>query len=296
MSLSSPRVLFGVHAVSAYSRTDGSFYGTLRVLGGSSLNMQGQLIELYGGSQKYNWAVEEGRIQATLSLKTREYPDFVFELFGGIAPTANAAQTSGDVSTLTNKFGTSVMSATTGIATATALSGSEANLKFGKVVVKAVSATTVDVFFSSDIDFARGTDGSYTTDLLKIAAAQTITASTATNFATYGFKLTGGSGTIGMVTGDTATFQIQPNNTSSMVASFGKMTAVYPEFGAIIYAKKKGNGEMFEVDAPRCKGEGVPLLFDENKFSEADIKVMLMYDSTLDYVFQVRTVIPTTVN
>ena len=32
MSLSDPRIVFGVHSVSPYSRTDGTFYGELGVL------------------------------------------------------------------------------------------------------------------------------------------------------------------------------------------------------------------------------------------------------------------------
>lgn len=293
MALSAPRVTFGIHSVSPYSRTDGTPYGIMKVLDGSSLKLEGELIELKGGSNKYNWAAEDGNISSDLSIKVKQFDDFLFTLFLGATPTANAAETSGSVTTLTNKKGTSVMHATTGIASATVLTGSEANLKFNKFVVVAVSSTTVDVYALSDADFGRGTNGSYTTDGLKVAAAQTITASTATDFTTYGFKLTGGSGTIGMTTGDSATFSVRPVNTGSMDVTIGSVAdQIFPEWGAIIMAQKRGNQELFEIDAFKCKAVGMPLDFQMNAFNATELKAKLLYDSTADGLFSIRHVKP----
>jgi hypothetical protein len=291
---SPPRAFYGVHSFTPYSRTDATFYGEVKVLKSSSLSLSAALVNLMGGSSKYPWAIEEGEIKAEMSLKFGQYDDFLFQLFLGKAPSALTAETSGNVSTLTNFNGTSLMSATTGIATATALSGSEANLKFAKFVVVAVSTTTVDVYASSDADFGRGSNGSYTTDSLKIAAAQTITASTATNFTAYGFKLTGGSGTIGMTVGDSATFYTRP------VSSAGGMTVVvggladqtFPEFGAIVMGQKRGNQEMVEIDVYRCKAAGMPISFEQNAWAQGEVKIQIMYDPNLDGIMQIRHVKP----
>lgn len=288
------RSLFGIHSVTPYSRTDGTPYGILKVLAGSSVSITGENIKLMGGSNKYPWAVEDGAVTVEMSLKVRELPDFLFELFLGIAPTLNAAETSGNCSTLTNKYGTSVK-ATTGIASATILSGSKTNAKFGKYTVVAVSSTTVDVYLSTDVDFLRGTDGSYTTDDCKILAAQAITQSTATDFAAYGFSLTGDSGTIGMTIGDSATFEIRPVNTASSTATVGASGSVNPEFGCLVYSQKRGTGEMFELDLLRCKGVGLPLGFEEFKWAEHEIKVDGFYDSTANAVLYMRSVTPSTV-
>lgn len=294
MSLSAPRVIFGVHSVTPYKRADGLPYGILKVLGGSSLSLAGELIGLNGGSSKYEWAVEDGRITAEMSLKVKEYPDFLFELFLGKAPTANSAEASGNASTLTNKKGSSVMVGTTGIASVGVKSGSEADLKFGKYVVKAVSSTTVDVYFSSDADINRGTDGEYQNDALKItASALTITTSSAVTIPNFGLELTGGSGTIGMTTNDTATFEVRPINDKSMTVTIGATTDEFPEFGAIVMAQKRGNQEMFEIDCLRCKGIGMPLGFEEVAYSEAEIKIKAFYDSTQNAVFKLRHVTPT---
>jgi hypothetical protein len=243
-----------------------------------------------GGSSKYAWASEESEIKTELNLKLKEYPDFLFQLFLGKAPTATAAETTGNVSTLTNYKGTSVMSATTGIASATAKASSEADIKFGKYVVVAASSTTVDVYFSSDADMGRGTNGSYLSDTLKIASALTITSAATTDISNFGIKFTGGSGTIGLTAGDSATFYARP------IAAAGGMTVViggladqtFPEFGAICMSMKRGSGEMFEVDLYRCKSAGMPLDMSMGAWSGADVKVDVLYDPSLDGVMQIR--------
>lgn len=294
MALSDPRIIFGVHSVSPYNRITGEFYGILRVLGGSSLSLTGELVKLNGGSSKYPWAIEDSTITAEMSLKVKEYPDFLFELFLGKAPTATGSDTAGTVSAITDKFGTSVVDATTGIASVSVIpTTGAANLKFAKYVVKAASSTTVNIYASSNIDFARGTDEDYDNDLLLVAGPITITSGANTDVASLGLRFAGGSGTIGMTTSDTATFDVKPPSTKSMDVNIGANSDVFPEFGAILLAKKRGNLEMFEIDAVRCKGVGLPLGFEENAFSEAEIKVEAFYDSTLNKVLTVRHISPT---
>jgi hypothetical protein len=294
MALSNPRSFFGVHSFTPYSRTDGTFYGTVKVLKSSSLSMSAELIEQTGGSSKYPWNVEDGAISAEMSLKFGQFEDFLFELFLGKAPTAVTTEASGNASALTNFKGTSAMSATTGIASVGVKSGSESDLKFGKYVVKAVSATTVDVYFSSDADIARGTNGTYQNDALKItASALTITASSPVTIPSFGLELTGGSGTIALVTGDTATFAVRPVNNGGMTVRIGSAgDTTFPEFGTICMAQKRGNQELLELDIFRCKSAGLPLNFDQNAFAEAEVKVKVLYDSAKDGIFDVRFVKP----
>lgn len=292
MALSDPRIVFGVHSWTPYSRTTGEFYGTVRVLGGSSLSLSAELIKLNGGSQKYPWAVEEGLITAEMSLKVKEYPSFLFELFMGKAPTDAGVDAAGSVSTVTNKNGTSIVAAT-GLASVSVIpTTGAANLKFGKYVVKYASATTLNIYASSDIDFARGTDESYDSDALLVGTTGTIATGGNTDVASLGLRFVGGAGTIAFTSGDTATFDVLPPSTKSMSVVIGATSDVFPEFGAIMYAKKRGNLEMLEVEAYRCKGAGLPLGFEENAFSEAEIKVEAFYDSTANGVIEIRHVSP----
>lgn len=291
MGLSQPRQFFGVDSVIPYSRTDASFYGAIRVVKSSSLSLQGDLVESMGGSNKHPWAIEEGAIKSELSLKFASFEDFLFTLFLGKTPTPYTAETTGNCSTLTNYYGTSLMNATTGVASASVLSASETDLKFGKYTVIAASATTVHVYYSAPLDIGRGTNGTYQSDLLKItASALTILTSSATvNIPNFGLKLTGGSGTIALVTGDSATFEVRPINTGGMTVRIGGLAdQVFPEFGCLVYGQKRNTGEMIECDIFRCKGAGMPLNFAENAWSEADVKVRLMYDSSKDGVFDLR--------
>lgn len=291
MALSNPRILYGVHSVSPYSRTTGLPYGMLRVLAGSTFEMSGDQQTLFGGSFRFPWAVENGEINATLTINTKEYPDFLFTLFLGKAPTAIAADTDGDVSGFANVSGSSIFDASTGIATATVKSGSEADLKFGKYIVKYASATTVDVYLLSDVDANRGTDVSYVDDALKItSSALTITASTAVTIPNCGIELTGGSGTIALVAGDTAEFLVQPIHTGGMEVSIGGSADEFVEFGAILMSAKRATGELFEIDVYRAVGNGLSLGADEKAFSESSITATAFYDSAKNAICKIRAI------
>lgn len=294
MAITEPRVIFGVHSVAPYSRTTGKAYGLLKVIKDSSLSLQGELISLTGGSNKYEWAVEPGKVTSELSLKFAEYPNFVYELFLGKAVTVNAADASGFASTLTNKKGTSLVAATTGIASVSVLTGSEADLKFGKYIVEVVSATTVHVYTLSDIDITRGADGTLQTDDGRItASALTITASADTNIPNFGLKLSGGSGTIGMTIGDTAEFEVRPVNTGGSIdVIIGASSDVAPEFGCLMVAQQRSNGQMFEIDAFKCKASGLPFGLAEKAYSEIDAKAKLLFDPVKNGVFRQRHCTP----
>ena len=294
MALSNPRSIFGVHSVTPYNVSTGEFYGTMKVLQSSSLSLSGELINLNGGSSKYPWAVEDGLITSELSLSFSQYDDFLFELMLGKAPTSNAAEATGSVTALTNKNGTSVVEATTGIASVGVTSGDSADLKFTKYVVKVTNAASdeVTVYAASDVDFQRGTDGSYTSDLLDIGTAIIPGTGGTVALADYGIEFTGGSGTIAMIDGDTAEFSVRPPNTESMDVVIGGAGDVFPEWGAIVMAQKRGTGEMFEIDLYRVKAVGLPIGFTTNEWSNAEITAQAFYDSTRNGVMSIRHIIP----
>jgi len=293
MALSNPRTIFGVHSFTPYNVTTGEFYGTVKVLDSSSLALAGELISLTGGSSKYPWAIEDGLITAELSLAFSQYEDFLIEIMLGKAPTANAAEATGSVTTIANKFGTSTVSATVGIASIGVTAADEGDLKFGKYVVKVASATTVDVYLASDIDITRGTDGVYVNDLLLVESGITIADTSATvAMADYGLEFTSGSGTIAMTVGDTAVFSVRPPNTKSMDVIIGGTSDSFPEFGAILLAQKRGTSEMFEIDLFRAKAVGLPIGFTKNEWSTAEVTAEAFYDSTRDGVFSMRHVTP----
>ncbi len=145
----------------------------------------------------------------------------------------------------------------------------------------------------SDVDLARGTAGTYQGDTLKITASPlTITTGTAVTIPNFGIELTGGSGTIGMTTGDTASFSVRPENTKSSDIIVGAASTSLPAFGAVILSQKRSTAEMFEIEAFNCIGYGMPIPMNEMAFSTTDLKVVCLYDSVQDSVFSIRSVTP----
>lgn len=292
MARSNPRSIFGIHGVTPYSRTTGLPYGELRVLSSSSLELSSELVELRGGSAKYPWAAEEGEISADMTLNVGELPNFMFELFLGKAPTTLALDTNGDISTLTNKKGSSIQGASNAITAVSLLSGSAANLKFGKYVVEGQSTSAFNLYYLTGIDIGRGTNGSFLNDAMLVASSVTFTASVAT---VPGFGLSfAQDGTLAFTVGDTATFEVLPvHGSSSYVTIGGVVDQNFPEFGALVYAQKRGNQQMLELDCFRCKGAGMPIPFEMGAFQAYEVGVKCLYDETLDGLFKMRFVEPT---
>jgi hypothetical protein len=294
MALQDPRIIYGIHSISPYQRTSKMPYGILKVIGSASLALSADLEQLYAGSNKYAWAAESKTVSTELTAKVKAYPGFLFQLFLGATVTDASADTAGMVSALTNQLGTSVQKAAGGIASISVKVAQKANLKFGKYVLKALTATTVGVYLMSDIDITRGaTPGVYVDDTLQLTLATvTIATGVGTDIDSLGLTLTGGSGSIAMTAGDTATFEVLPPSTKSSSIVVGKSTDTFPNFGALMLAQKRATGEMFEIDAHNCIGGGLPISLEEQAFSQPELKMTCLYDSTLDRVFTIRHIQP----
>jgi len=294
MPLSDPRSLFGIHSFLAYRLGTRIPYGPiLKVLQSSGVNLTADFEDLTGGSERFVLASEPKLITTEITLVTRDYRDFLFELFTGATITQNTAEAAGNLSTAANVKGTSAIDGTTGIATVTVIPVTgAADLKFGKVVISVISATDINLLYSSDIDFARGTDGAYENDELEVLSVDlTIPDSSATVDATdFGLRFTGGSGTVAMTIGDTAEFDVRPINDGNSVIDIGSSISEFPEFGVILYAQKRGNGEMFEIELFRCIGAGLPMSFEEKVFAQAEITIKGLKDFALDKVMQIRAI------
>lgn len=292
MSLSNPRIIFGVYSISPYHRDTKLPYGILKVVGSAHLALSSSIDELFGGANRFSWAAEAKQIKTELTAKVKAYPGFLFQLFLGASVTDTGVDSSGTVSALVNAKGTSAFNSTTGIASIAVKSAAKADLKFGKYTLSVLTSTTVALYLQSDIDIKRGTAESYLDDTLSVVATLTIVASTGTDITGFGLTLTGGSGTIGMTVGDTCTFEVKPLSTSSSLIVVGSNPTDLPAFGAIMLAQKRATGEMFEIDAHNVIGVGLPIPLAEFAYSEAELKATCVYDSVLDRVFTIRHILP----
>lgn len=293
MSLKQPRTIFGIHSVTPYHRNTGIPYGIIRVLAGATIALAGEIVPLTGGSSPYPWDAQDGAITPEMSFKPKEIPNFLIKLFLGKDPTEVLADP-GNTSALTNVLNTSVQDGVTGIASVGVKTGSEADVKFGKYIVKAVSPTTVDVFGLSNVDFLRGVDRQYVDDTLKITTTPlTITMGAAVEVPDFGIELTGGSGTIAMVANDTAKFEANPPSIEQTDVLIGEVGACAPEFGAFVAAQKQSDGSMWLIDCFRVKAFGFPFGMEEKAYNEAEITASLLFDSAENGVFKARHMKPT---
>jgi hypothetical protein len=291
MGLSDPRIIYGIHSICPYSRTDGLPYGILKVLGGGSLNFTAESEDLFGGSNKYAWASEAKTISSEFSVTVKSMPDFLFELFLGAEVSTTAASTSGTCGTLANKKGTSVLQASTGIASVGLKSGETANVKSGIYLIKAVSATTVDVYALSDIDFARGTDVAFENDALKITSSPlTVTSGADTAIPNIGIEINGGSGTIALVSGDTAVFAVAAPHGGISEITIGKQSSTFPEHGQLLVAQKRSNGDIFEIEIYKAVGQGFPIALEETVFAVPEMTAKVLYDSVKDKTATIRAI------
>jgi len=164
-----------------------------------------------------------------------------------------------------------------------------ADLKFTKYVIKAVSATTVDIFAGSDADFGRGTAEAYLTDSLK-DRSRCYDCRYRRDDCDCGIwphtdiRL----GTIAMTIGDYCNLEVKSPSTKSMTVKIGGTASTFPEFGCLAMAQKRGNGELVELDIFRCKGIGLPLSFKRKRWSDAGGDAKALYDSTQDGVYSLR--------
>jgi hypothetical protein len=287
MALSARRTVFGVHSVTPYSRTDKTPYGIALVVQNGTFSLEGDTIELRGGSNRFSWEIEDGDINAELGFSVSEYPSWLFTLFAGKTPTDGSAETSGNVTSVANFKGTSVVAATGILATVTV--STAADLKMGRYVLKARDADTLDLYCLSNIDFSRGTDVDFTNESLLVASFDPTTGGTHA-ISGFGITFTGGAGTIAFTTGDTAYFDVRPVNTVNRLVKIGGISDEFPEFGAMIYAQKKGSGAVFEIEAYKLKSIGMSLGAERKAWANQEYVAKAAYDPVENAIARIREV------
>lgn len=288
--MSEPRTIFGVHSVLAYDLATRKPIARGRVVGEASFNAAGEVIPLNGGSSLFPWGNESGAIESEVAVTLREFPTGFYDVLFGTAATVRTAEASGSVDGFANVSGESVLDATTGIATVAAIAGKENNLKTTDILVEAVSPTTVDLYALTDVDFHQGEDVKVVNEKQKINTSPLTITGTAgeTDINEIGIRLTGGSGTVAMTTGDTAIFSSRAINSGSDETVIGKAGAVPRTVGLVLSAQKKGSGEVFTIDVFKATGSGFPHPLTEKEWAESEITFQSTYDDDRGGVASIR--------
>lgn len=287
MGLSTNRIIYGIHSIAPYRRSDKLPYGILKVLGGGSISLAAEFEDLFGGSNKYAWASEAKTISSEFTATVKSMPDFLFEIYLGAVVSTTAASATGSVrQAVANVKGTSVVAAT-GLASVGIKSGSEADVKDGIYIVKAASATTVDVYLLTDIAFDKGADVEYVDDALLIASGLTITTSGTTDIPNFGLELTGGAGTIGMTADDTASFAVSAAHGGISEITIGNQATVFPQHGMVALSQKRADESLFEIEIFKAVGAGFPIALEETVFAIPELTTKLLYDEDVDAVAKI---------
>lgn len=292
MSFGYNRINYGIHSICPFQIYDGMPYGILKVLGGGTMSMTSEFEELFGGSNKFAYAVEAKTISSEWTATVKSMPDFMFELFLGASVVATAASSTGTVGDLANVLNVSVFEAATGIATVTAKSSSEADLKDGIYIIHAVTATTVDIYALTDIEFNKlgaANTLSYINEALKINDTPlTIASTTAVEIVGLGVELTGGSGVVAMDVDDTARFSVRSAHNGLSEISIGAGSTIFPEHRQLCLGQKRANGDTFEIELFKVVGSGMPVPFEEQTFAIPELSMKLIQDPCVDKVAVIR--------
>jgi len=291
VALSEDRIVYGIHSIAPYRLTSGLPYGILKVLGGGTISLTAEFEDLFGGSNKFQWASEAKTVSSEFTATVKSMPDFLFELFLGAQIATTAASATGTVGTITNVNGTSTVDATTGIASVAATAADEGDLKTGLYVVEVTGAATVTLYNLTDIDFTSGTDATYLSDALDVETGIVIPDTGGTvNSADFGLEFTGGSGTVAMVTGDTARFKVAKAHGGISTITIGQSATTFPEFGALMLAAKRANGDLLEVEGLKMLGGGLPIPLEEVVFAIPELTSKLLYSTADDAIAIVRAI------
>ena len=281
-----PITNFGVHQVTFSDIDDPSIMGTGKIIDNVTPDNNQEMIDLNGGSSAYPWASAPGLATGEIALILKQYDKNIIKfLNSNLADESNIVENaSGDAagfaSAIVNAKGTSVVNATTGIASIAVDAATVANLAYGDYAVKAVSAATVDLYLNTDVSGK----APYIDENLKINSTPITIPGASATVISKGIEFTGGSGAIALTIGDVATFSVRPINTYNLINFIGKAGAAPKEFRLDIFSENV-NGRIRQATYPRViAAAGGNLKFLTKEFSMIETTLKILQPCNVDYV------------
>jgi hypothetical protein len=274
--------LFGVKYLIPYDLVTMKPKGIFEVIGGVEVGREIEQLLLTGGHKDGPYAVEAGEPSNSIKATLKEYPNFAFSLFENAVITEATTETTGYVSALANTKGTSVLNATTGIASVAVTLNKGAELPSGMVVIEAKDATHVDIYLAGDVASGRVP---VVSELPKIASNVVIATGTV-DVAGFGITLTGGSGTIALVTGDIAFFSTRPSNVLKTSIKVGANAAVN-YFGLLLVYPKNSQKQQTIVRFPRVSAIGMGFNGNTREFSEFEQPMTPLLDDAEGILYEI---------
>jgi hypothetical protein len=285
MPIEKVRDFYSIKFLIPYNMTTFKPFGVFRVIQELNFERTIDLNDLTGGHIAGAWDTEPGQPENSLTGTIREYPYFAFEILEGADTIETAVEATGNIGSVTNKNGTSVVDATTGIASVIAKSGEEDNIKGIRYVFVATGASTVDIYVHGDATFAN-IQGAVVENVTVPGTGGTV------DVDSLGITITGGSGAISFTTDDTAYADTRPIHSGFGQTQVGQSIDVIQRFGLICVFPKKSDGAQFFIDLPEVVAAGMPWAGVSREWSEFALNAKPIVNSDTDSVYTLYTKLP----
>jgi hypothetical protein len=293
--LTYPTGLYGLWSFCFKDRVTMLPQAFFKAIGEYSFTNEADMEDFVAGGDKFVRASEPKYFKADGAIMIKEFLPKTYQYLGGATSALGIAEPTGAVTALAPAQGTSIIAAT-GLIVAALTSGATADLKFGNYTIVATSASAVDVYCDSDIDFGgvwtNGTVETFQNDNLKITATPlSISEGTTVPLPGFGIGLTAGASVTAFTIGDTATFSVRPANVANSIATIGDRNTFLKTYHVTAYAAPKGiTGEITCFDMPIVQPSGVGSIgLKELSWVTASPKIKVLRSETLNYAVKVTT-------
>jgi hypothetical protein len=285
---------YGVNQVTIIDKTNYVSYAA-RIIGKVDTDFKQEMKENRGGSLAVPFAVAPGEAKAMIKLTMKQTSPEILNLFTLQKSGSYAINTAGSltatISGQLNKVGTTVLSATVGIATVAIASGQDANVGGGYYIIRAVSASTFDLYTINTASGAPNISQVIFPNPLyqKINSSPIVRGAASSTVSSNGFTFTAGSSAAAMTPGDAAILLVTPVNNFSSSLVYGQTGARPKPFELVVESQADAYGSFVIARYPNC------LCFDNPvptasyfEFAENELDISAQYDSGLDGFGQVN--------
>lgn len=272
MAVNNPITSFGIYQATVQDLETLEMFQML-ILDSAEPDFSQELVDLRGGGSAFPWASAPGEATGEIKMTVKQFDAGVLKYFSpwedGSITEDTDGEASGNVSTIVNAVGTSVVAAA-GILSSGVVIPTTGVLKFGDYVLKATDANTLDIYVNTDIGGV-----SFTNDALKVGSID-VTSGGTVDDTNSGVRFTGGASTTAFVTGDCATFSVRPINTYYMQHQIGRVGSSPREFALTIVGEKIGS-KIRMTRFPKCissGGAGLKFMYKDWATFETTIKIL----------------------
>ena len=246
----------------------------MTLTGSLEINTTATLSFNRGGSSPFASDAQISEADGSGSMMIKEVPEYLWEYMYGATISRRVAESTGFISSPVAIEG-NLIDPATGIDSISITTGEETDLKFNRYWVEAVSATEVNIYAASSVDFNTGTPGFfYDNDQAINSTPITISDGLDTVVAGYGLTLTGGT-LVSLNVGDCFYVDVRPINSGGFSVTVDNNYSP-KNFAFIAYTQRKSDGTIGKLTVFKAISGGFPLSWNEKAFHELSIDFTML--------------------